>query len=76
MVYSKTNLRSHVLAATRERVEQAMRVPSNSLAGQLANMWLPSPNTPTATATAAHVSAVVDNEVDEILAWIMHALVF
>jgi hypothetical protein len=72
MVYSKTNLRSHVLAATRERVEQAMRVASNSLAGHLPNMWLPSPNTP----TAAPVSAVVDNEVDQILAWIVHALVF
>eukprot|EP00802_Teleaulax_amphioxeia_P005597 Tamp_05601.p1 GENE.Tamp_05601~~Tamp_05601.p1 ORF type:complete len:940 (+),score=261.82 Tamp_05601:61-2820(+) len=61
-----SKLRSHLLPATRLRLEQAMGLPANALLGHLPNLWVPS------AASSSH--AVVDNQLDDILEWVKDAL--
>ena len=53
-----SKLRSHLLPATRLRLEQAMGLPANALLGHLPNLWVPS------AASSSH--AVVDNQVSPV----------
>jgi len=63
-----SKLRSHLLPATRHRLEQAMLLPSNALVGHLPNLWVP------AADGTGDISPIVDNQLDEVLIWIKDAL--
>jgi len=54
----ESRLRSHLLPATRQRLEQSMGLPANALLGHVPALWVPP-----AEGASQDVPAVVDNQV-------------
>ena len=57
----ESKLRSHLLPATRQRLEQTMGLPANALLAHLPSLWVPP-----ADGSSQHVQPVVDNQVSSV----------
>jgi hypothetical protein len=60
---------SHILPAARHRLEEVMGLASNTLLGHMPVIWAPSSNS-----SKADAGAVVDNQIDQVLVWVLEAL--